>query len=294
MMHRPSSRLLPELAASLSAQYDAIPSICMASSGMLSWSHVSMKANTQQSFHSLWVSLSKCNSSSLSRERTLESRSAGTAGLELTASIVSDSIPCWHSMSKSRPSVAITATFIALTFSKVSQLGYKTRDSRTTIRTKRRHLNMRTLVFLLAVLWVCDGVKFGQLCSGNPNNSRRTSDGWGEGHYGARRGNRVHQGLDIVCRDGSTVYAPFDVTLDRKVIVYNDPENKKTAINEGIQMRGEGLCFKLFYVRPDRTSGSVSKGERIGTMLPMQTVYPGITSHVHVQMCDRSDPTGYF
>ncbi|XP_023144751.2 leukocyte cell-derived chemotaxin-2 [Amphiprion ocellaris] len=197
-------------------------------------------------------------------------------------------------MSKSRPSVAITATFIALTFSKVSQLGYKTRDSRTTIRTKRRHLNMRTLVFLLAVLWVCDGVKFGQLCSGNPNNSRRTSDGWGEGHYGARRGNRVHQGLDIVCRDGSTVYAPFDVTLDRKVIVYNDPENKKTAINEGIQMRGEGLCFKLFYVRPDRTSGSVSKGERIGTMLPMQTVYPGITSHVHVQMCDRSDPTGYF
>uniref|UniRef100_A0A3Q1FRD1 Leukocyte cell derived chemotaxin 2 n=1 Tax=Acanthochromis polyacanthus TaxID=80966 RepID=A0A3Q1FRD1_9TELE len=108
------------------------------------------------------------------------------------------------------------------------------------------------------------------------------------------REDRVHQGLDIECRDGSTVYAPFDVTLDRKVIVYNDPENLKTAINEGIQMRGEGLCFKLFYVRPDRTSGTVRKGERIGTMLPMQRVYPGITSHVHVQMCDRSNPTGYF
>uniref|UniRef100_A0A3Q1FLH2 Leukocyte cell derived chemotaxin 2 n=1 Tax=Acanthochromis polyacanthus TaxID=80966 RepID=A0A3Q1FLH2_9TELE len=149
-------------------------------------------------------------------------------------------------------------------------------------------------VSLCSVLWVCDGVKFGQLCKGNPNNRRRTSDRWGEGHYGAGRGNRRHQGLDIECRDGSTVYAPFDVTLVRKVIVYKDPEKKKTAINEGIQMRGEGLCFNLFYVRPDKTSGFVRKGARIGTMLPMQRVYPGITSHVHVQMCDRSNPTRYF
>lgn len=54
------------------------------------------------------------------------------------------------------------------------------------------------------------------------------------------------------------------------------------------------LCFKLFYVRPDKVSGTLTKGERIGIMLPMQTVYPDITSHVHVQMCDKSDPTQYF
>ncbi|KAM4716054.1 leukocyte cell-derived chemotaxin-2-like [Anableps anableps] len=151
---------------------------------------------------------------------------------------------------------------------------------------------MRQVIILLAVLWVCDGVKFGPLCSGNPNNSRRTSDRYGQGYYGASRGGRSHKGLDIVCRDGSTVYAPFDVTLHGKLTVYTDPS--KAAINEGINLRGEGLCFKLFYVRPDKTSGSVRKGERIGTMLPMQSVYPGITSHIHVQMCDQSDPTGYF
>ncbi|KAE8283768.1 Leukocyte cell-derived chemotaxin-2 [Larimichthys crocea] len=151
---------------------------------------------------------------------------------------------------------------------------------------------MRRVVVLLAVLCVCDGVKFGQLCSGNPSNSMRTSDRWGQGHYGARRQTRVHKGLDIVCTDGSIVYAPFDVTLHGKVIVYEDPT--KAAINSGINLRGEGLCFKLFYVQPDETSGSVSKGQRIGTMLPMQSVYPGITSHVHVQMCDKSDPTPYF
>ncbi|XP_072228890.1 leukocyte cell-derived chemotaxin-2-like [Leuresthes tenuis] len=151
---------------------------------------------------------------------------------------------------------------------------------------------MRSIIVLLAVLWVSEGVKFGQLCDGNPNNRRRTSDSVGQGHYGASRNGRVHKGLDIVCRDGSAVYAPFDATLHGKLVVYNDPQ--KAAIDEGINLRGEGLCFKLFYVRPDRTSGSVRKGERIGTMLPMQRVYPGITSHVHVQMCDKSDPTRYF
>ncbi|TDG97652.1 hypothetical protein EPR50_G00209990 [Perca flavescens] len=155
---------------------------------------------------------------------------------------------------------------------------------------------MRPVTVLLAVcaavLCVCDAVKFGQLCSGNSANTRRTSDPHGQGHYGARRGTREHKGLDIVCRDGSTVYAPFDVTLHGKVIVYTDPA--KAAINSGINLRGEGLCFKLFYVQPDRTSGSVRKGERLGVMLPMQTVYPGITSHIHVQMCDKSNPTAYF
>ncbi|XP_051276171.1 leukocyte cell-derived chemotaxin-2 [Dicentrarchus labrax] len=153
-------------------------------------------------------------------------------------------------------------------------------------------MKMRRVVVLLAVLCVCDGVKFGQLCNGNSANSRRTSDRWGQGRYGAPRGSREHKGLDIRCSDGSIVYAPFDVTLHGNVIVYTDP--KKAAINNGINLRGEGLCFKLFYVQPDQTSGSVRKGERIGVMLPMQTVYEGITSHVHVQMCDKSDPTPYF
>lgn len=151
---------------------------------------------------------------------------------------------------------------------------------------------MRSLLVLLAVLWVCDAVKFGQLCSGNPSNSRRTLDRWGQGHYGARRVNGPHRGLDIKCRDGAAVYAPFNGRLNGKLTVYTDPT--KAAINEGINLSGQGLCFKLFYVRPDRTSGTVRKGQRIGTMLPMQRVYPGITSHVHVQMCDKSDPTPYF
>ncbi|XP_034050156.1 leukocyte cell-derived chemotaxin-2-like [Thalassophryne amazonica] len=145
---------------------------------------------------------------------------------------------------------------------------------------------------LLLVLSVCSAVRFGQLCSGNTDNHRRTNDSFGSGHYGDIRVHGLHKGVDVVCDDGSTVYVPFNVTLKGRVTVFTDPN--KTAINNSINLEGEGLCFKLFPIDPDKTSGTLCKGERIGTMLPMQTVFPVIISHVHVQMCDNADPTSYF
>ncbi|KAL2077271.1 hypothetical protein ACEWY4_026775 [Coilia grayii] len=139
-------------------------------------------------------------------------------------------------------------------------------------------------------------VKFGQLCSGNPTNRKRGCDehGWGCGHYGARRNHGTHKGLDIVCNDGDTVYAPFDVKLNGPAAPYRKPTALQKLINDGVNLSGEGLCFKLFYVKPDKYKGFLKKGQRIGILHPMQKVYPGITSHTHVQMCDRSDPTKYF
>ncbi|ROL51839.1 Leukocyte cell-derived chemotaxin-2 [Anabarilius grahami] len=145
------------------------------------------------------------------------------------------------------------------------------------------------LYILLSFLLLA--VKFGTLCRGNPSNRKRGCDTkYGCGNYGASRGNRKHMGLDIVCADGDTVVAPFDVKLNGKAAPYI----KNNAINDGINLSGEGLCFKLFYVKPDSYTGTLKKGQKIGSLLPMQSVYPGITSHVHVQMCDKSDPTQYF
>lgn len=55
------------------------------------------------------------------------------------------------------------------------------------------------------------------------------------------RTDHVHKGIDIVCNDGATVYAPFDVKLNGKVTVYTNP--KKAAINDGINLSGEGQCL---------------------------------------------------
>ncbi|XP_018592607.2 leukocyte cell-derived chemotaxin-2-like [Scleropages formosus] len=105
-------------------------------------------------------------------------------------------------------------------------------------------------------------------------------------------GTRKHMGLDIVCTDGDTVLAPFHVKINGPASPYTTGVN--AAINDGLNLSGQGLCFKLFYVKPVETSGTVEQGQELGTMLPMQEVYPGITSHVHVQMCNKSDPTKYF
>uniref|UniRef100_A0A8C4YU47 Leukocyte cell derived chemotaxin 2, tandem duplicate 3 n=1 Tax=Gadus morhua TaxID=8049 RepID=A0A8C4YU47_GADMO len=92
----------------------------------------------------------------------------------------------------------------------------------------------------VVVLGLCESVQFGPLCSGNSANTRRSSDRHGEGRFGAQRQGRTHKGLDILCSDGSNVLAPFDVQLNGKLTVYADPTNAQTAINKGINLRGEG------------------------------------------------------
>ncbi|KAL2077270.1 hypothetical protein ACEWY4_026774 [Coilia grayii] len=93
---------------------------------------------------------------------------------------------------------------------------------------------------------------------------------------------------------GPDVYALFDVKLDGPAAAYRNPTALQKLINDGVRFSGEGLCVKLFYVKPDRYRGSLKKGQRIGRLLPMQKVYRRITSHTHVQMCDESNPTNYF
>ncbi|XP_071770672.1 leukocyte cell-derived chemotaxin-2-like [Centroberyx gerrardi] len=140
---------------------------------------------------------------------------------------------------------------------------------------------------LAALIPVSAGLQFGQICSGNPTNSIRGWDTKGAGHYGAPRGAKTHKGVDVECEDGSTVYAPADLTITRR----SRPYGNSVAIDNGISFTAGGICFKLWYIQPVKTSGTVQKGQRLGTMLNMQSVYPGITSHVHVERCDKADPT---
>ncbi|XP_048449800.1 leukocyte cell-derived chemotaxin-2-like, partial [Rhincodon typus] len=102
-------------------------------------------------------------------------------------------------------------------------------------------------------------------------------------------GNREHSGADVICNDGSTIYAPFTGRLIGRA----NPYGNGNEIDNGVLLQGSGYCVKIFYVAPDRYSGPISKGQALGTLLNLQDVYPGIISHVHIQMCDKSDPTPY-
>ncbi|XP_014383337.1 leukocyte cell-derived chemotaxin-2-like [Alligator sinensis] len=147
-------------------------------------------------------------------------------------------------------------------------------------------LTMKVIV-LAGLLSIVAAGPWGQVCDGNPGNNKRTCDRHGCGHYGAPRGKGVHRGVDVLCQDGSTVRAPFSGRIDRRA----NPYGNGNAVDNGVQLSGSGYCIKMFYIQPVKYSGSIKKGETLGRMLPMQSVYPGIQSHVHIQNCDRSDPT---
>ncbi|XP_048476152.1 leukocyte cell-derived chemotaxin-2-like [Rhincodon typus] len=145
----------------------------------------------------------------------------------------------------------------------------------------------KELIFLFLFSHVAAG-RWGKLCRGNPTNRVRGTDSYGSGAYGAPRDNGRHLGVDVICKEGSVIYAPFNGKLIRRA----NPYNNGNEIDNGVMLRGSGLCVKIFNFRPDRYSGQISKGQRLGTLLNVQAVFPEITSHVHIEMCDTSiNPT---
>ncbi|XP_072204583.1 leukocyte cell-derived chemotaxin-2 [Excalfactoria chinensis] len=133
------------------------------------------------------------------------------------------------------------------------------------------------------------GRHWAQICSGNPFNKIRGCDRYGCGNYGANRQGKgeKHKGVDVICTDGSTVYAPFSGQLSGPIRFFHNGN----AIDDGVQITGSGYCVKLVCIHPIRYHGQIQKGQQLGRMLPMQRVFPGIVSHIHVENCDQSDPT---
>ncbi|NXS93703.1 MIM1 protein, partial [Jacana jacana] len=131
--------------------------------------------------------------------------------------------------------------------------------------------------------------RWATVCSGNPTNEIRGCDRYGCGYYGAprRNGKGKHRAVDVICSDGATVYAPFSGELSGPIKFFHNGN----AIDDGVQIRGSGFCIKLVCIHPIKYSGTISKGQVLGKMLPMQRVFPGITSHIHIENCDHSDPT---
>ncbi|XP_065546439.1 leukocyte cell-derived chemotaxin-2 [Lathamus discolor] len=144
-----------------------------------------------------------------------------------------------------------------------------------------------TAVVLVIVISSATAAKWAKICSSQPSNKIRGCDSHGCGGYNNPRGGRKHKGVDVVCKDGSEVYAPFTGNIDKRARPYGN----NNAIDNGVQLSGSGFCIKMFYIQPIKYSGPIRRGEKIGVLLPMQRVYRGIISHVHIQNCDSTDPT---
>ena len=129
------------------------------------------------------------------------------------------------------------------------------------------------------------------------NNTHRGCDvgGWGCGSFGASRGARKHNGLDIVTTPGQIIYAPISGKVTRFPFPYAGD-----LTYTGIEIVNDLYKVKIFYMKASVSIGSkVVQGQQIGVSQNIAAKYsPQMTNHVHIEVYDKSnkllDPTKLF
>ena len=121
----------------------------------------------------------------------------------------------------------------------------------------------------------------------------RSCDAGGCGYFGASRGNRDHNGLDLLISPGTTVKSPVSGKVERYVDPYGDGDFGGVQIKEN----GTGHTYKIMYLKPSAKIGStIIKGGKIGTAQNIGKKYSGVPAHLHVELIINGvwvDPAPY-
>lgn len=117
------------------------------------------------------------------------------------------------------------------------------------------------------------------------NGKARGSDRWGSGSFGAARGARQHNGLDIAVVKGADVSSPIDGVVVRKAYPYASDLSYTGVLIEGAGVHA-GITVKMFYISPlESVIGfHVKAGDKIGSAQDLASKYSDITNHIHVEV----------
>ena len=113
----------------------------------------------------------------------------------------------------------------------------------------------------------------------NPTGGKIRSDSGGDGHFGAPRGGRKHEGLDFECDPGQTVRAVIPGKLVNAYPYAGD------TFYTGCRIWGKDWMAKMFYFVPfpRLVNENVLAGEAIGIAQDISQKYGGeMKPHVHV------------
>lgn len=116
----------------------------------------------------------------------------------------------------------------------------------------------------------------------NPTGGKIRNDSEGQGHYGAKRGNRLHAGTDYECIPAQPVIAPIAGGIPRKIQVY-----KGDTLWQGLEIVGRRMTVRLFYVLadPDLIGTHVQSGDVIGFAQDISRKYgKKMKPHVHLEI----------
>lgn len=113
-------------------------------------------------------------------------------------------------------------------------------------------------------------------------------DAFGSGAFGASRGTRKHQGLDLIIQKGDQVISPINGVFNRWALPYaSDPKYK------GFEILGTGehagYALKVFYATPlpSMKKGTTLQAGRtpVATAQDLREKYGSkMTPHIHVEI----------
>ena len=127
------------------------------------------------------------------------------------------------------------------------------------------------------------------------NQGIRGCDGFGCGSFGASRGDRSHNGIDIPTMKGETVYSPITGTVTRFPFPYGD-DLRYT----GIEIKNDTYSVKIFYVKATVPPGKISEGQPIAIAQDIAAKYgAAMINHIHIEVRETKtglliDPTNLF
>lgn len=119
------------------------------------------------------------------------------------------------------------------------------------------------------------------------------NDSWGKGHFGARRGLRMHKGVDLVIDSSLSIKSPIDGVITKFGIVYKDPKKSQFRYVEITHF--SGYRVRLHYVGQltKRVYSLVKKDESIGIVQDVAGFYnernperEPMINHVHFEGFD--------
>ena len=125
----------------------------------------------------------------------------------------------------------------------------------------------------------------------------RGTDCHGSGHYLANRGSRTHNGIDIVTHANESVVA-YEGGIVTKIGFPYSPSDDQKGMFRYVEVTNNGHRLRYFYVGVLVELGdAIERGQTIGWSQELESVYPGITQHVHLEIKNEAgnfiDPVEY-
>jgi hypothetical protein len=123
----------------------------------------------------------------------------------------------------------------------------------------------------------------------NPTGQGVRNDPDGDGHHKAKRGMRLHDGIDFVCDPGQSILMPIDGVVDSISYPYADKTYK------GVLITSDRMDIKMWYFDPYGGSLGefVEAGRIIGRAQDISEKHHGMTPHIHLRI-DKFNPALVF